>query len=86
MACGAACYQAGSVDEDCAGVRYFDVGPIRDGFEQAEEGDLVGGETGIGGRGGTDLRYVDGAACEGGEHEAMGKGFVACETERRLRG
>ena len=84
MSCSAACYQAGSVNENCTRVRYFNVGPICNGFEQAEEGDLVGGKTGISWRGGTDPRYVDGAACEGGEHEAMGKGFVACEAERRL--
>ena len=60
------------------------MGAIRDSFEEAEERDLVGCEAGISGRGGTNLRYVDGAACECREYKAMGEGFVACEAERRL--
>lgn len=38
------------------------MGAIGDGFEEAEEGDLGGGETGVGGTRGPDLGDVDGAA------------------------
>ena len=60
------------------------MGAIRNSFEQTEEGDLVWCEAGVSRRGGTDLRDVDGAACECREYKAISEGFVACEAERRL--
>lgn len=56
------------------------LGAVRDGFEEAEEGDFVGGETGWVG-GGADLRYVEGPAGEGGQDQTMGERFVSCEAQ-----
>lgn len=64
-----------------SGVGDLHGGAICDGLEEAEEGDLVRAKTWCGGRGGADAGDVDGAAGEGREDEAMGKGLVACEAQ-----
>ena len=84
---GAACAaddQAWAVEQDGAGVGDLDVGAVCEGFEEAQEGDLVRGEADRGEGGGPDLRNVDGAAGEGGEDEAVREALVASEAERRL--
>ena len=55
------------------------MGAVREGFEEAEEGDLAGTEAWVRGVGSADLRDVDGAAVEGGEEETRGEGGVRGE-------
>lgn len=66
------------VGEGCAAVGDIDYGAVGDGFKEAEEGDFVGGEAGVGWGGGSDFGDVDGFARQGGEDEALGEGAVAC--------
>ena len=47
------------------------MGSVGQGLEEAEEGNLMGGEARGGGRGGADLRNVDGMASESGEHKTI---------------
>lgn len=53
------------VGDGCAGVGDVDYGTVGDGFKEAEEGDLVGGEARVGGGGGADVGDVDWSAGEG---------------------
>lgn len=64
VACGAgagyrAGYEAGLVGHCCAGEGDVDYGAVGYGLEEAEEGDLVGGQTRVGGGGGADFGDVD---------------------------
>lgn len=70
------------VCDGCSGVGNLHGGAICDGLEEAEEGDLVRGETWCSGRGGTDAGDVDGAAGEGREDEAVGEGLMACKAQK----
>lgn len=65
--------QAGLVGYRGAGVRDLHGAAVGDGLEEAEEGDLMGGEARRRRRGAADARDVDGPAGEGGEDEPVGE-------------
>lgn len=70
------------VEDRGPGVRELDVRAVRQGFEKAEEGDLVRGEARGGVGGSADLGYAEAAAGEGCEDEAVDEVLVAGELER----
>lgn len=72
---------------DCGtAVRDLHGAAVGDGLEEAQEGDLMGREAGVRGRGASDLGDVDGTAGEGRDGEAPGEGPVAGEAEEFRRG
>jgi hypothetical protein len=76
--------QTGFVHHGRAGIGDLDLRAIGDGFEEAEEGYLVGSKARICRGRGPDLRYVDWAACESREDQTVWEGFLGCETKRWL--
>lgn len=75
------------VVRDCgAAIGYLHGAAVGNGLEEAQEGDFMGREAWVRGRGASDLGDVDGTAGESRDGEAPGQGPVAGESEEFRRG